>query len=169
MPRGKSSSQGKLKRDGARGGLGPVGPRVAVSVAGLGSCAQHRVPFFYAEPVHPTGTRPGPFQTQGRFGENQRRPPGTWGWPGGAGARGWRRHCSRSSARWWCCCRCRTRRRSPSTGRRPRGRLAERRGGAGRSGASPQTELLATALYTPDSTRAAQVGGHNSLVRSPGS
>ena len=84
-------------------------------------------PFFFGELVHPTGKRLGRSQIHYQSGESRRRPPGTWGWPGGGGARGWRRRCSHSSARWWCCCRCPTRRRSPSTGRRPCGRLEGRR------------------------------------------
>lgn len=84
----------------------------------------HHVPFFYVELVHPKGKRPNRSQIHDQFGENQRRRQGIWGWPGGGGARGWKRHCSHSSARSWCCCHCRTHPRSPSTGHRLGEKLA---------------------------------------------
>lgn len=132
---------------------------VDVSLAGPSSRSHHHVPFFYVELVRPTGKRPDQFQIQHQFGENQRHPPGTWGWPEGEGARGWKRHCSHSSAHWWCCCRCQTRRRSPSTGRRPHGKLAE---GRERTLMSPSPDSASgTALSAPDSTRTAKVRGHD--------
>lgn len=86
------------------------------------------LPSSYVGPVHPTGMGRNQSQSHDRSGETQRRHPGTWGWPEGGEARGWRRHCSRSSVRWSCCCRCLIRHRSPSTGhRRLHGTLARER------------------------------------------
>lgn len=75
------------------------------------------VPFSSVEPAR-RGERG---QSRSR---SRRQPAGSsgprwsaWGCPQGEGARGWRCRCPRSSARWWCCCRCPTRRRSPSRDR----------------------------------------------------
>ena len=75
------------------------------------------VPFSCAEQVR-RGER-------GRSRSRSRHLPGgssgprwsTWGCQQGGGAKGWRCRCPRSSARWWCCCRCPRRHRSPSRDR----------------------------------------------------
>lgn len=80
----------------------------------LGVLGFFLVPFSSAEPAR-RGER-------GRSRSRSRRQPAgssgprwsVWGCPRGVGARGWRCRCPHSSARWWCCCRCPTRRRSPS-------------------------------------------------------
>ena len=47
----------------------------------------HHIPFFCVELVHPTGKHPDRSQIRYQFGENQRHPPNTWGWPGGGEVR----------------------------------------------------------------------------------
>lgn len=111
--------KGKLETPGTHGIPAPL--EMAVPITG-------HLPSSCVGPVHPTGMGRNQSQSHDRSGETQRRHPGTWGWPEGGEARGWRRHCSRSSVRWSCCCRCLIRHRSPSTGhRRLHGTLARER------------------------------------------